>query len=84
MRSADLPVPGLLWGDYPERRTASVEPSGPTVPVALKALTDRAEGLLSNARVRLLTAFVAQRRSFRSLGEAQFSDAVRRLPVRGT
>jgi preprotein translocase subunit SecA len=74
LRTADLPAPGLLWGDYPERHMASVEPS---MPAALGALSDRAEALLSNSRSRLLTAFGAQRRSFRGLGEPQFSDAVR-------
>lgn len=81
MRTADLPVPGLLLGDYPERRTASLEPSGATVCTTLKALTDRVQSLLSNssARARLLIAFEAQRNSFRRLGMAQFPEAVRTL-----
>lgn len=81
MKTADLPVPGLLLGDYPERRTASLEPNGVTVHRALKALADRARRRLSksSARTRLLTAFDVQRRSFRELGEPQFRAAVRTL-----
>jgi preprotein translocase subunit SecA len=79
MKAAELPVPGLLWGEYPERPSASVFRAGPTLPAALKLLTDRARGLLPNSQSRLLTTFTVHRRAYRAMGEAQFRDAVRAL-----
>ena len=79
MRTAELPVPGLLWGDYPEQRTASNPPGRLAVPAALRVLSDRVRSLLPSSRARLLSTFITQRRSLRALGEAQFGDAVRTL-----
>jgi preprotein translocase subunit SecA len=79
MRSVDLPMPGLLWGDYPERQQAAAEPRARSVRAALKRLGDRAQGLRSSAPPLLLSAFAGQRRAFRRLGDAQFSEAVRTL-----
>ena len=79
MRCADLPIPGLFWGDYPERQPAAAEPQTRRFPAALKVLGDRAQGLLSNTPPLLLSAFSGQRKAFRRLGPAQFREAVRTL-----
>ncbi|MCK7581209.1 MAG: hypothetical protein MZV65_39950 [Chromatiales bacterium] len=79
MRTAELPVPGLLWGDYPEQRAASNPPGRLAIPAALRVLTDRARSLLPSSRARLLSTFITQRRSLRALDEAQFGEAVRTL-----
>ncbi|OHC62054.1 MAG: hypothetical protein A2045_04080 [Rhodocyclales bacterium GWA2_65_20] len=72
-------MPGLRWGDYPERISARPERTGPGLSAALRTLADGAARLRSDARQSLLTAFAAQRRSFSRLDDAHFSAAVRTL-----
>ena len=76
MRSADLPMPGLLWGDYPERRTAAPDRRRPALPAALRAVADRTQRLRGRAQARLLADFTTQRSAFRMLDERQLRETV--------
>jgi len=79
MGTADLPVPGLLWGEYPERHRSAAEPRGNSLSAGLRAVTDRVASLATRSRSHMLGQFATQRRSFRQLKETQFSAAARDL-----
>ena len=78
MRATDLPVPGLLWGTYPERR----EHQGHRAPLEWlrllrRAAADRLPGHWSRVVVRVR----AHERSLAYLGVADFELALCELRV---
>jgi preprotein translocase subunit SecA len=70
MRAADLPAPGLLLGDYPERPAGPAAATG-GVRQRLTLPVDRLRALRPRPHARLIEAFEAQRKAVRDLTEAQ-------------
>lgn len=77
MNGADLPVPGLIWGNYPERLSGDRRRGGLRLPGISGWLPDRARALVPDRRTRVLAAFRERRRMLRQMHGADFGAAVR-------